>query len=107
MLPAGFEPAIFGVKFRCPRPLDEGSKVERAEGIEPSSSTWKDVALPLSYARERICMKFICRKCGVGDTAKMCAECREKLSNWRSAEIAPPMPEGTNGLAVRAGHSTD
>ena len=25
MTPAGFEPAIFAVKGRCPRPLDEGA----------------------------------------------------------------------------------
>ena len=30
--------------------LEERS-LERAEGIEPSSSAWKAVALPLSYAR--------------------------------------------------------
>jgi hypothetical protein len=28
--------------------------LERVKGIEPSSSAWKAVALPLSYTRERI-----------------------------------------------------
>ena len=28
--------------------------LERAEGIEPSCLTWKDSALPLSYARKHI-----------------------------------------------------
>lgn len=28
-----------------------GRKMERAKGIEPSSSAWKADALPLSYAR--------------------------------------------------------
>jgi hypothetical protein len=27
--------------------------LERVKGIEPSSSAWKAVALPLSYTRER------------------------------------------------------
>ena len=31
---------------------------ERMKGIEPSSSTWKEVALPLSYTRMNI---FICK----------------------------------------------
>lgn len=29
-------------------------KLERVKGIEPSSSAWKAVALPLSYTREEI-----------------------------------------------------
>ena len=33
-LPMGFEPMIFGVKIRYPKPLDEGS-MERAAGLEP------------------------------------------------------------------------
>jgi hypothetical protein len=28
-------------------------RLEREKGIEPSSSAWKAVALPLSYSRER------------------------------------------------------
>ena len=30
-----------------------GGKLERVEGIEPSSSAWKAAALPLSYTRNR------------------------------------------------------
>ena len=33
-------------------PLRHSGKVERAKGIEPSSSAWKADALPLSYARK-------------------------------------------------------
>lgn len=32
-------------------PLDDGRMMERVEGIEPSSSAWKAVTLPLSYTR--------------------------------------------------------
>ena len=33
--PTGFEPVIFAVKGRCPRPLDEGA-MEEAVGFEPT-----------------------------------------------------------------------
>jgi hypothetical protein len=32
----------------------EEQRLERVNGIEPSSSAWKAVALPLSYTRRRI-----------------------------------------------------
>ena len=40
-LGAGFEPAIYGVKGRCPGPLDEPSKTEDLAplaGVEPATS---------------------------------------------------------------------
>jgi hypothetical protein len=33
------------------RPVFGGKRMERVKGIEPSSSAWKAVALPLSYTR--------------------------------------------------------
>jgi hypothetical protein len=33
------------------RPLSSDIRMERVKGIEPSSSAWKAVALPLSYTR--------------------------------------------------------
>ena len=38
--PAGFEPAIFWMKTRCPEPLDDGALVG-LEGIEPSTPCLK------------------------------------------------------------------
>jgi hypothetical protein len=32
-------------------------KMERVKGIEPSSSAWKAVALPLSYTREEAVLR--------------------------------------------------
>jgi hypothetical protein len=37
VLRTGFEPAIFAVKERCPRPLDDRS-LGAGEGFEPSTS---------------------------------------------------------------------
>src|SRR6266699_25490 len=47
--------------WRAPSPLPgvptqarlSGQRLERVKGIEPSSSAWKAVALPLSYTRIR------------------------------------------------------
>ena len=47
--PCPFFPEMSGLPIHCPNPLK--NKVERVKGIEPSSSAWKAVALPLSYTR--------------------------------------------------------
>ena len=39
---------VFGIPY---------SELERVKGIEPSSSAWKAVALPLSYTRLRSCSR--------------------------------------------------
>ena len=52
----GLEPSRTRVRqilslLRLPLRHSGGAAVERAKGIEPSSSAWKADALPLSYAR--------------------------------------------------------
>jgi hypothetical protein len=39
--------------FRSGDDTETGQVLERVKGIEPSSSAWKAVALPLSYTRGR------------------------------------------------------
>ena len=51
---AGFEPALpEGGRFTISwfEPNSPTCPLERPEGVEPSSSAWKAVALPLSYGR--------------------------------------------------------
>ena len=43
----------FQTRGECQRiGAGEGGGLERVKGIEPSSSAWKAVALPLSYTRD-------------------------------------------------------
>ena len=37
--PVGFEPYVAGVKGRLPYQLEEGTKMVRADGLEPPTST--------------------------------------------------------------------
>jgi hypothetical protein len=40
-------------EFRHRKHCNPTEKLERVKGIEPSSSAWKAVALPLSYTRDQ------------------------------------------------------
>ena len=70
-----------------------GPAMERVKGIEPSSSAWKAVALPLSYTRGRraICLR---RK---GSTAKDGGGGRTRTYEGVRQRIysPPPLPLGT------------
>jgi hypothetical protein len=41
-------------------------KLERVKGIEPSSSAWKAVALPLSYTRKVLYLSILLALCRIG-----------------------------------------
>ena len=45
---------ISAAPHRPLQPAMPGQELERVEGIEPSSSVWKTVALPLSYTRDEL-----------------------------------------------------
>jgi hypothetical protein len=45
--PAGFEPAIFWMRTRCPRPLDEGAIVHK-QNLQPAYTTISVSSRPLS-----------------------------------------------------------
>jgi hypothetical protein len=54
--------------------------LERVKGIEPSSSAWKAVALPLSYTRGTLIFLIFLRY-GQCDTAFMCRLCAGQASH--------------------------
>src|SRR5664279_3631564 len=43
--------ATFAIQAGLPTEAPQARRLERVNGIEPSSSAWKAVALPLSYTR--------------------------------------------------------
>src|SRR5258706_5386579 len=67
------------------RPENESKRLERVKGIEPSSSAWKAVALPLSYTRE----------------LAVCIRCRPSSPRLRRAVFALKVGLPSLRIAVR------
>jgi hypothetical protein len=52
-------PAVFATVGGFAIEAAERRRLERVKGIEPSSSAWKAVALPLSYTRDHYRLAFV------------------------------------------------